>query len=185
MIEAELKARVRSPEEVVRRLDALAEARVEVYRDTYYDRSDRSLEEAGEELRVRTVHGAEGTRTVLTFKGAEVDAESGSKPEYETRVENADAAHAILRGLGHKECIRFEKRCRNYEFEAHGRRMLATLVRVPEIDGTFLEIETLVEQSDLASALDAVRAVLADLGIGAEDLTRELYTDAVAARRRG
>ncbi|MFE7119699.1 class IV adenylate cyclase [Streptomyces sp. NPDC057654] len=185
MIEAELKARVHSPEHVMRQLDAVAAVRVEVYRDTYYDRPDRSLEEAGEELRVRTVHGADGTRTVLTFKGAAVDAESGSKPEYETQVEDAAATHAILRGLGHVEHIAFEKRCRNYEFEAHGRRMLATLVRVPEIDGTFLEIETLVDQSDVAPALDAIRALLAELGIGAEDLTRELYTDAVAARRRG
>ncbi len=184
MIEAELKARVRSPEDVTRRLDALSEARVEVYRDTYYDRPDRSLEEAGEELRVRTVQGVGGARTVLTFKGAAIDAGSGSKPEDETQVEDSGAAHAILRGLGYVEYLTFEKRCRNYEFEACGRRMLATLVRVPELDGTFLEIETLVEESDVAPALDSIRAVLAELGIEAEDLTRELYTDAVAARRR-
>ena len=137
MIEAELKARVHAPEAVMRRLEERAAARVEVYRDTYFDRPDGALEKAGQELRVRTVHGADGTRTVLTWKGAAVDAESGSKPEHETRVEDAEQAHAILRGLGHVEVIAFEKRCRNYEFEARGRRMLATLVRVPEIDGTF------------------------------------------------
>ncbi|MFD0413115.1 class IV adenylate cyclase [Streptomyces sp. NPDC127108] len=183
MIEAELKARVHAPEQVVRRLDERATARIEVYRDTYYDRADGSLEEAGEELRVRTVHGADGTRTVLTYKGAVVDEGSGSKPEHETRVEDAEQAHAILRGLGYVELIAFEKRCRNYEFEAYGRRMLATLVRVPEIDGTFLEVETLVGEDHVATALDNVRAVLAELGIGAEDLTLETYTGAVAARR--
>jgi adenylate cyclase class 2 len=57
-------------------------------------------------------------------------------------------------------------------------------VRVPEIDGTFLEVETIVVEEDITAALDDIRAVLADLGIGPEDLTRELYTDAVAARRR-
>ena len=62
--------------------------------------------------------------------------------------------------------------------------MLATLVRVPEIDGTFLEIETLVDEAEVSSALDDIRAVLAELGIGSEELTRELYTDAVAAQRR-
>lgn len=61
--------------------------------------------------------------------------------------------------------------------------MLATLVRVPEIDGTFLEVETLVPEADLMAALDSIRAVLAGLGIGPEDLTRETYTGAVAARR--
>jgi adenylate cyclase class 2 len=55
---------------------------------------------------------------------------------------------------------------------------------VPEIDGTFLEVETIVVEEDVTAALDDIRAVLADLGIGPEDLTRELYTDAVAARRR-
>ncbi|MEU6802508.1 class IV adenylate cyclase [Streptomyces neyagawaensis] len=183
MIEAELKARVHSPEAVMRLLDERAEARVEVYRDTYYDRPDGSLEKAGEELRVRTVHGSDGTRTVLTYKGATVDEDSGSKPEHETRVEDAGAAHAILRGLGHVEVIAFEKRCRNYSFEAGGRQLLATLVRVPELDGTFLEVETLVEEDELTVALEDVRAVLAVLGIGPEDLTRETYTGAVAAQR--
>nr|WP_260860446.1 class IV adenylate cyclase [Streptomyces cupreus] len=179
-----MKARVHAPEQVMRLLDEVASARVEVYRDTYYDRPDGSLEKAGEELRVRTVHGADGTRTVLTYKGAAVDEESGSKPEHETRVDDADQAHAILRGLGHVELIAFEKRCRNYDFTARGRQMLATLVRVPEIDGTYLEVETLVDEQDMAAALDDIRAVLAELGVTAKDLTRETYTAAVAAQRR-
>ncbi|MFD9075073.1 class IV adenylate cyclase [Streptomyces lasiicapitis] len=183
MIEAELKARIHAPEAVMRLLDERATGRVEVYRDTYYDRPDGSLEKAGQELRVRTVHGVDETRTVLTYKGAAVDEQSGSKPEHETRVEDADQTHAILRGLGHVEVIAFEKRCRNYEFQAHGRQMLATLVRVPELDGTFLEVETLVDEDDVPAALDDIREVLADLGIGSEDLTRETYTGAVAAQR--
>ncbi|MEW5353338.1 MULTISPECIES: class IV adenylate cyclase [unclassified Streptomyces] len=183
MIEAELKAQVHEPEAVMRRLEERAPARVEVYRDTYYDRPDGSLDKADQELRVRTVHGADGTRTVLTYKDAAVDEVSGSKPEYETAVADAEAAHAILRGLGHVPVIAFEKRCRNYDFEARGRRMLATLVRVPEIDGTFLELETLAAEADVAAALDDVRAVLAELGIEAQDLTRETYTGAVAAQR--
>jgi len=183
VIEAELKARVHSPEQVMRLLDERAQARVEVYQDTYYDRPDGSLEKADQELRVRTVHGADSRRTVLTFKGAAVDEGSGSKPEHETRVDDSEAAHAILRGLGHVPVIAFEKRCRNYDLEARGRQMLATLVRVPEIDGTFLEVETLVDEDEVAAALDDVRAVLAELGIGPEDLTRETYTGAVAAQR--
>ncbi|MFI6285531.1 class IV adenylate cyclase [Streptomyces sp. NPDC051018] len=183
MIEAELKARVRTPEGVLRRLDERAPGRAEVYRDTYYDTPDRALDARDQELRVRTVHGTDETRAVLTYKGARVDEESGSKPEHETRVEDAEAVHALLRGLGYVPLIAFEKRCRNYAFEARGRRMLATLVRVPEIDGTFLELETLAPESELSGALDDVRAVLTELGIAADDLTGELYTDAVRARR--
>ncbi|QES50216.1 class IV adenylate cyclase [Streptomyces venezuelae] len=183
MIEAELKARVHAPEETLRRLDERADGRAEVYQDTYYDTPDGALEARDEELRVRTVHGAVETCTVLTYKGARVDEETGSKPEHETRVEDSEAVHAMLRGLGYVPAIAFEKRCRNYDFVARGRQMLATLVRVPEVDGTFLELETIAERKELTAALDDVRAVLAELGIGEEDLTRELYTDAVRAQR--
>lgn len=183
MIEAELKARVHAPEAVMRELEELAPARVEVYQDTYYDLPDGALDKRDQELRVRTVHGADGTRTILTFKDAKVDEVSGSKPEHETRVDDAEAVHSMLRGLGYVPVIAFEKRCRNYEFERAGRSMLATLVRVPEVDGTFIEVETLVDEDDVQAALDDIRAAIHALGIGPEDLTRERYTDAVVARR--
>ncbi|MCW2875332.1 class IV adenylate cyclase [Actinacidiphila oryziradicis] len=183
MIEAELKARVQDPEGVMAQLEKRAPGRAEVYRDTYYDDPAGALEASDRELRVRTVHGPDETRSVLTYKGARVDDASGSKPEHETRVDEPDEVHAMLLGLGYVVSIAFEKRCRNYQFTASGRRMLATLVRVPEIDGTFLEVETLVDEDDVRSALDDVRDVLAELGIAEEDLTTELYTDAVAARR--
>ncbi|MGW2374078.1 class IV adenylate cyclase [Kitasatospora sp. NPDC001683] len=98
-IEAELKAVVRDPEGVLKRLDEQhGPGRAEVYRDTYYDTADGSLMDADRELRIRTVHGPDDTRTLLTYKGARVDEASGSKPEAETRVEDAAAMHEIVRG---------------------------------------------------------------------------------------
>ncbi|MEE1781877.1 class IV adenylate cyclase [Streptomyces sp. SP17BM10] len=184
-IEAELKAVVRDPEAVLRQLeDRHGAGRAEVYRDTYYDAPDGSLMGEDRELRIRTVHSPDDTRTVLTYKGARVDEASGSKPEAETRVEDAEAMHEIVRGLGFNPRIQFEKRCRNYSFERDRRRLLATLVRVPELNATFIEVETVATtQDDLAPALTVVRAVLAELGISEDDLTTELYTDAVAAAR--
>ncbi|MEV6979141.1 class IV adenylate cyclase [Kitasatospora sp. NPDC093806] len=183
-IEAELKAVVRDPAGVLRALEERYGAgRAEVYCDTYYDAPDGSLMGADRELRIRTVHGPDDTRTVLTYKGARVDEASGSKPEAETRVEDEAAAHDIVRGLGFVPRIRFEKRCRNYAFTDGGRRFLATLVRVPEIDATYVELETAASEDDLRPALDAVRSLLAGLGIIDGDLTTEQYTDAVAAAR--
>jgi adenylate cyclase class 2 len=182
VIEAELKAVVAEPEAVLARLDGLASGRPEVYQDTYYDTPDGQLGTDDRELRIRTVHSQDSTRSVLTYKGARVHA-SGSKPEHETRVEDPDAVHAMLRGLGYVPTIAFEKRCRNYEFVSAGRRMLATLVRVPELDGTFLEVETIVEPNHVEAALEDILKLLASLGIGEQALTDELYTDAVAARR--
>lgn len=95
MIEAELKARVHAAAVMRDRVQAC----VEVYQDTYFDRRDGSLVTADQELRVRSVHGPNSTRTVLTWKAAAVNEASGSKPEHETLVGDADAAHAILQGL--------------------------------------------------------------------------------------
>ncbi|MFF2656144.1 class IV adenylate cyclase [Kitasatospora sp. NPDC058032] len=187
MIEAELKAVVREPAAVLRRLEeAYGPGRAELYRDTYYDTADGRLSAADRELRIREVTGADDGRTVLlTYKDARVDEASGSKPEHETRVADAEAAHAIVRGLGHRPALAFEKRFRNYAFEYGGRRMLATLVRVPELDGVFLEVETAaVDERELPAALVAVRAVLAGLGVPESDLTVESYTAAVTAARQ-
>ncbi|NGO69896.1 hypothetical protein [Streptomyces boncukensis] len=69
---------------------------------------------------------------------------------------------------------RVRERCRTYELRAKGRDMLAALVRVPEIDGTFLEPETLAGvETDVGDALAGVRAVLAETGIADGDLIRE------------
>ncbi|MFI8456169.1 class IV adenylate cyclase [Kitasatospora sp. NPDC085464] len=182
MIEAELKALVRQPGVLLRHLEGLhGPGRAEVYRDTYYDLPDGSLLAADRELRIREIESSDGgRRALLTHKGARVDDESGSKPEHETAVADAGAAHAILRGLGYLPRLAFEKHCRNYTLERDGRRFLATLVRVPQLAGVFLEVETAAARVDeLAPALAAVRAVLGELGVGEADVTGELYTDAV------
>lgn len=61
--------------------------------------------------------------------------------------------------------------------------MLATVVTVPEVEGTFIELETLVREQEVTAALSDIRDVLHELGIADEDLTTEQYTDAVIRSR--
>jgi adenylate cyclase, class 2 len=180
-IEAELKARVRDVIAVRDALAALAEPERAVYHDTYFDQPEQDFMGSGHELRLRSVETSDSVRHVLTFKAPALDAASGSKPEHETTVADHDAAREIVLGLGFTVAIAFTKDCANYRFNAHGYEMLATLVTVPELDGTFLEVETIVTSADgLDDALAAVRQVLNGLGIAEVDLTAELYTDEVA-----
>lgn len=182
-IEAELKARVRDADHMHAVLRGWADEQLATYVDTYFDTPGGTLAAEDRELRVREVRTAEGTRSVLTYKGKAVDSASGSKPETETTIGDAAALREVLVALGFVVDIAFEKRCSNYRFERDNRPMLATVVQVPEVDGTFVEVETIVDEPDLSPALAAVRAVLADLGIDPEDQTTETYTDAVKASR--
>lgn len=183
MIEAEYKARLGDPTGVREQLDKLADGEVVVYHDTYFDLPDRSLTEQGRELRLRSIVGAQGSQYVLTFKDAAVDAATRSKPEFETIVSDRDSTEAIVRGLGYAPSIAFTKRCENYRFTAAAREMVASIVTVPEIDGEFLELETLAPADDLGEALADLRQVLSDLGVRTDQLTTELYTDAVTRSR--
>ncbi|MEO7196821.1 MAG: class IV adenylate cyclase [Pseudonocardiaceae bacterium] len=181
-VEAELKAFVRDPECLHATLSARAVGERSIYSDRYFDYPDRGWTRQGYELRVRAVtNELDRTRALLTFKQPTVDHASGSKPEHETAVENADA---LLTVLGVEQIIAFEKQCVNYRFTAQGRDLLATVVTVPELAGqTFIELETLADPGDVDAALHVVRSVLRELGIEDSDLTTQAYTDAVTTRR--
>jgi adenylate cyclase class 2 len=184
-VEAELKAIVRNVGTVRSALGERASVERATYADRYYDFPDGRLTSQGRELRVRTIVQENGGPCVLlTYKEPAVDVDSDSKPEHETTASDAGVLATVLTALGVREIIAFEKRCENYRFTAHRRDMLATLVTVPELDGqTFIELETAAQTDDVSAALDAVRAVLEELGIAADDLTTETYTDAVATSR--
>lgn len=183
MIEAELKARLTDPDAVRAALARRATPERATYRDTYYDTSGEDLDHAGRELRLRTVRTRDAERHLLTFKEPAVDQASGSKPEYETTVGTPAAVDHLVRALGLCTLVALTKECENYRFSAGDWDFLATIVRVPEIDGTFLEVETMASESELDRALGAVRQLLAEVGVTAGELTTELYTDAVRARR--
>ncbi|MFB6892364.1 CYTH domain-containing protein, partial [Kitasatospora sp. NPDC056327] len=84
---------VREPGAVLRRLEGgYGPGRAEVCRDTYCDTPDGRPGSGDRESRIREATGADGSRTVLlTYKGARVDGESGSKPEHGTRAAEARA----------------------------------------------------------------------------------------------
>lgn len=186
VIEAELKARVPNPEAVRALLAARATEERAVYYDAYYDWPDGRLTSSGCELRRRIVEDVvSGRRTsYLTFKAAAVDAASDSKPEHEATLGPGGQIVAILGGLGLVEWVRYTKHCLNYRFIADDRYLLATLVTVPELEGTYLEVESIVEPHRVDGALAVIRGVLADLGL-LDHLDSSKYTEAVLLARGG
>jgi adenylate cyclase, class 2 len=182
-VEAEVKARLSNPAAVRALLDQLTTGVDEQYHDTYLNTPDHSLDTDGRELRVRTITRNGETRHLLTFKEPPVDQATQSKPEHETAVANPDATINILTGLGYQPVLAFTKNCTNYRTNHHGRNILATLVTIPEIDGTYLEVETITQPNDLDAALETIHRLIANLGITEEELTTDTYTDAVRRAR--
>jgi adenylate cyclase class 2 len=185
VIEAELKARVRDPEALLAALDQRAAAEPATYADTYYDTPDLALTGTDRELRLRAID-QDGFRTCrLTYKEAAVP-DTGSKPEHETSVADRSVLATLFSGLGLTVLVELTKHCTNYRFDQAGRPMLATVVTVPELAGTFLEVETQVATAAaVPAALGAIRDLLAELGIGETDLDNRDYTDLVIRARTG
>lgn len=182
-IEVELKARVRDTESVLAHLKSRSDGRASTYRDTYYDYPDRRLGNAGrQELRIRVIEEDERTHAVWTFKGAMLD--EASTPEYETDIAEPEAAQAILSQLGLEPVIAYTKHCVNFVFDRESYHVKATVVNVPELDGTFLEVETLVEdEADVGGARQVISDVLAALNLHEPDLEPTFYVDMVASQR--
>jgi adenylate cyclase class 2 len=183
-VEAELKARLWHPEKVASALRSRAEPERADYFDTYYDNDAGFLDRGQRELRLRTQATAHGNGHVLTYKDRPVDAVSGSKPEHETELTQPAALDILFRALGYQPVISLTKHCENFRFDHEGRSVLATIVRVPELEGTFLEVETMVAEGDVNAALAALHRLLTQLGVSEDSLTTELYTEAVAAQRQ-
>lgn len=133
-----------------------APAEKAIYSNTYHDTSAGDLDRGGREVRIRTVETADNTRHLLTFREPEVGQDSGSKPEHETAITTPAAVAHMLEALGYGRFIELTKDCENHRFTGGDREFPATVVRVPEIGGTFLEVETMAEDADVDAALGAV-----------------------------
>ncbi|UIO98856.1 class IV adenylate cyclase [Halobaculum sp. CBA1158] len=180
MFEVELKTR--ADHDAVRdRLDAAGAERVATVRqvDTYYDAPHRDFAETDEALRVRSETvveaddlGPEETRTEtkLTYKGPLVEAESKTREERETAVDDADATAGIFAGLGFEPAATVEK-----DREFH--RLDGYTVTLDDVSGLgeFVEVETEATADDIESAREGATATLVDLGLDPTDQIRTSY----------
>jgi adenylate cyclase class 2 len=122
------------------------------------------------------------TRRILTYKGAATS--RTDTPEYETDVGESQVMDLILSHLGLTHLISYTKNCVSYRFKAYGHPILATLVQVPELDAVFLEVETVIPDTDSTDAArSAIYRTFADLGLEDDDLDPTFYIDMVTAAR--
>ncbi len=181
MYEVELK--VAADHETVRtRLDSVDAEHVETVtqEDTYYNAPDRDFVETDEALRIRReVTGGGDSRTAVTYKGSLVDSNSKTREEAETYVEDANAMHDILTGLGYNDSASVTKHRETYTLDG----CTVTLDTVDGL-GEFVEAELETDRDitgEDADGLDSIRSqvedVLRKLGLDPDEQIRTSYLD--------
>ncbi|MFC7199107.1 class IV adenylate cyclase [Halospeciosus flavus] len=183
MYEVEVKVPASHREVEERLVDAGANFVDEVVqRDTYYDAPHRDFAETDEALRVRRVsrpHEDGETESRITYKGPLVEAESKTRREIETGVDDGDDADAIFEALGFEAAATVEKRRETYTLDDY------TVVLDDVVDvGTYVEVETEVEEDEVESAREGAYDVLRRLGLDPDEQVRTSYLGMLLAGDR-
>jgi len=183
MYEVELKYRIDGKDtDIIKSLNKKTEGINEVYRDVYFTHCQIIPLESSKELRVRQIISNVKNRNILTYKNEIIEKESGSKNEFEVFIDNSDDAMNLLKAMGFNIEISFTKKCTNWLLPKifNSNNMLVSYVKVPEINGAFLEIEiTIDEEDEIENTLEKIKEFAKQLGLKDDDIEKGLYTDAV------
>ena len=195
----EVEVKVRADHETVRErvaaLDADFQGTIR-QEDTYYDAPHREFAETDEALRIRRETPVEtgaddgdgienagpgstletdGTRaetTVITYKGPLVDADSKTRHEAETAVEDAETVHEIFTRLGFTPAATVPKRRSTYT--ATDEEWTIVCDRVEDL-GEFVEVELEADEGEIEAARERVYGILRDLDLDPADGIRTSY----------
>lgn len=145
--------------------------------DTYYDAPHREFVETDEALRIRresVLAGDEGERAFenrITYKGPLLEAESKSREEFETGVDDGETMAAILEHLGFDPAATVRKERERYDLDGY----TVTLDDVDDV-GEYVEVELDVDrEADLECAREGAYDVLERLELDPGDQIRTSY----------
>jgi adenylate cyclase class 2 len=174
--EIEAKLRIDDADAVRARLRSAGAVRVGAVRQwaAYFDTPSGDLQARDAGIRVRTSRNEAGEgRAVLTYKGPARPGDGLKvRPEHETTVGSAEAAEAILDGLGLVRTVAFEKRRESWRLD----EAQVEVDELPEL-GLYLEVE--------APDASAVRDVLNRLGLADAATITTPYVALVAGHLAG
>ena len=187
MYEVELKANLYKPEEVIRKLEVLsANSYEEVhYEDVYFAPDDQFIQEE-QELRIRkkTHIDTNKVSVVLTYKDRPFDIASKSKPEYEAGLSDFEDGLVLLKQLGFKIDVRFEKWCKNYSIHFQNETIAVTIAEIPQLEHPYMEVECKTKSiRDTGKLLGLLKAFLKEVGIHEEEIDNSYYTELVKKKQ--
>ncbi len=163
MIEVEVKAKIKSFDEMRKMLDEINAVKVktEHQEDRYFNSPVRDFAQTDEALRIRETKSEEKHNLFITYKGPKIDAKSKTREEVEMEIEDADKASKIFENLGFKEVRTVVKDREYYKYENYE----ISLDNVHGLD-PYMEIEiSLEDNSDYSKAQESIFELFEKLGI--------------------
>lgn len=138
--------------------------------DTYYNAPHRAFAETDEALRVRRETRDGETTARITYKGPLVEAESKTREEFETGVDDGGTADAIFEQLGFEPAATVHKDRRFYDYEGY-------TVALDNVEGVgqFVEVEAETDEAGVEAAREGAYGVLRELGLDPDEQTRTSY----------
>lgn len=163
MIEVEVKAKIRSFDEMRKRLDEINAVKVktEHQEDRYFNSPVRDFAQTDEALRIRETKSEEKHNLFITYKGPKIDAKSKTREEVEMEIEDADKASKIFENLGFNEVRTVIKDREYYKYENYE-------ISLDNVHGLepYMEIEiSLEDNSDYSKAQESIFELFEKLGI--------------------
>lgn len=140
--------------------------------DTYFDAPHREFADTDEALRIRRITVEGDTSARITYKGPLIEAESKTRAEIETGVDNGEDATAIFENLGFSPVATVEKAREHYTLDGY----TVVLDDVRDV-GEYVEVEKEApeEEDALERAREGAYDVLRDLGLDPDDQVRTSY----------
>lgn len=165
-VEVELKFPLYNYEELMQKLNSIAEGKEEYQKDVYYTPKHRNFLEKktiSEWLRIRE----ESNKFILTYKNWHNDKNRAvSCDEFETQVEKLSSLKKIFENLNFKEIIVVEKIRSIWEYSG----VLIAIDKVKDL-GYFIELEAKGDFKNIEEAKKHLYSVLEELNaeVGSQD----------------
>ncbi len=145
-----------------------------VQEDMYYDAPHRNFAETDEALRIRRERAPDADESEavarVTYKGPLVEAESKTREEFETGVDDGETMDSVLDALGFDPAATVRKVRERYALDDY----TVTLDAVDGL-GEFVEVETETDEDGVEAAREGAYDLLERLGLDPAEQIRTSY----------
>lgn len=159
MIEVEVKAKIKSFEEMEEKLESLGaeKTKTEFQEDIYFASPIVDFAKTDEALRIRTTNN----NTFITYKGPKLNDQAKTRKEVEMTIESSEKARDIFTEIGFRPVRTVRKNRKYYGYENFE-------ISLDDVEGLspYMEIEIeLQESEDYSEAQDKIFKLFEKLGI--------------------